>query len=401
MIDIGTLTVIDAHGRTHVFKGSRAGRACTIRLHDASLHYRLPFNPKLYVGEAVMDGTLTVEDAEVYEFFALLAENLGWGEPAHWAARLRHAWLMLTKRLLMYNPIPRAQRNVAHHYDLSDRLYELFLDTDWQYSCAYFASPDDTLDKAQERKKKHIAAKLLLEPGQKVLDIGSGWGGLALSLAKFAEVDVTGITLSREQLKFANARAEREGLSDRVRFQLKDYREVDDRFDRIVSVGMFEHVGSGHYDTYFDRLSRLLADDGVALLHTIGRAEPPGATNPWINKYIFPGGYVPALSEVLASIERRRLYVTDIEVLRLHYAETLRAWRRRFQANRAQIRALYDERFCRMWELYLVMSEVAFRYTGLVVFQVQLTKDQAAVPLTRDYVTEFEGSEGSARWRAA
>jgi len=401
IVHTGTLTVIDAHGRRHSFEGSTPGGSCTIRLHDPALHYRLLLNPKLVVGEAVMDGTLTVEDGEIYNFFALLAENLGWGDPDHWLARLGHGYRLVTKRLAQYNPIPRAHRNVAHHYDLSDRLYELFLDSDRQYSCAYFAKPDDTLERAQERKKKHIAAKLLLEPGQKVLDIGCGWGGLALSLAKVAEVDVTGITLSREQHRYANERAEREGLADRVRFLLQDYREVEGRFDRIVSVGMFEHVGVGHYKTYFKQIKELLTDNGVALLHTIGRAEPPGAPNPWINKYIFPGGYIPALSEIMPAVERCGIYVTDLEVLRLHYAKTLRAWRRRFQANRAQVRELYDERFCRMWETYLVLSEVAFRFTGLVVFQLQLAKDQDAVPLTRDYITEFDRAVGKEHWRAA
>jgi cyclopropane-fatty-acyl-phospholipid synthase len=302
----------------------------------------------------------------------------------------------LVRRLHQYNPVPRARRNVAHHYDLSDQLYELFLDRDRQYSCAYFGSPEDDLDTAQESKKRHIAAKLLLRPGLKVLDIGSGWGGLALYLAGECGADVTGLTLSEEQHKVATRRAAAAGLSDRVRFHLRDYREETGRYDRIVSVGMFEHVGVNQYPTYFRRLSELLTADGVALLHSIGRMEGPGTTNPWIRKYIFPGGYSPALSEVVPEAERARLWITDIEILRLHYAETLRAWRRRFEHNRERICELYDERFCRMWEMYLVGAEIAFRRDGHLVFQMQLAKAVDTVPLTRDYMVAWEGIHSAA-----
>ena len=401
MIHVGSLTVIDAGGRRHVFEGTEPGRACTIRLHDPALHHRLLVNPKLGLGEALMDGTLTIEDGEIYDFVALCAQNLGWGDPEHWLARIDQAFRRLYKRIAVYNPVPRSRRNVAHHYDLSDRLYELFLDNDRQYSCAYFTSPAVDLDEAQESKKKHLAAKLLLQPDQKVLDVGCGWGGLALSLAKYSDVEVTGITLSNEQYRHATQRAEREGLSDRVRFLLEDYRQVRGSYDRIVSVGMFEHVGTSHYDTFFGRLNDLLRDDGVALLHTSGRADGPAAPNPWINKYIFPGGYIPSLSEIVPSIERKRFYITDIEVLRLHYADTLKAWRRRFQANAVHIREIYDERFCRMWETYLALSEAAFRYSGMVVFQIQLAKNQDAVPLTRDYIADFERAEADRHWQAA
>jgi cyclopropane-fatty-acyl-phospholipid synthase len=331
--------------------------------------------------------------------------NAGWATTAHWAQGLLLRAQWLARRIHQYNPIGKAQANVAHHYDLSDTLYDLFLDADRQYSCAYFIRPDDTLERAQAQKKRHIAAKLLLRPGQKILDIGCGWGGLALYLAKIADAEVTGVTLSKEQHQVARRRAAEAGLAGRVDFKLLDYRLESGRFDRIVSVGMFEHVGVGHYDEFFGALRQLLADDGVALLHTIGRADGPGETNTWIRKYIFPGGYSPALSEVLPAIERAGLYVTDVEVLRLHYAETLRHWRQRVLANRERIVALYDERFLRMWEFYLAGSEVTFRHAGHVVFQIQLAKRVDAVPLTRDYIAEFERAhpllEAVARPRAS
>jgi cyclopropane-fatty-acyl-phospholipid synthase len=298
-------------------------------------------------------------------------------------------WDRQFRWLQQHNPVGRARENVAHHYDLSDTLYDLFLDRDRQYSCAYFTA-DETLEEAQDNKKRHLAAKLLLEPGQKLLDIGSGWGGLALYLARVANVDVTGVTLSVEQHKVANERARAAGLADRVRFHLRDYREDKGRYDRIVSVGMFEHVGVQHYREFFGQVRNMLTENGVCLLHSIGRMEPPGSTSAWLRKYIFPGGYTPALSETLAAVERERLYVCDIEILRLHYAKTLRHWYDRFQANRSRIEALYDARFCRMWEFYLKGCEVSFKYANQMVFQMQLARRQEAVPLTRDYVTDFE-----------
>jgi cyclopropane-fatty-acyl-phospholipid synthase len=327
-VTIGRLRVIDAGGSLHTFEGSD-GPSVTIRLHDPALHWKLVARPRLYFGEAFMDGKMTVEEGSLYDLVDLLAVNLE-AMPAGFTARLLNGSVTLFRRIHQYNPLPRARQNVAHHYDLSDQLYELFLDRDRQYSCAYFRDGSDDLDAAQLDKKRHIAAKLLVRPGQRVLDIGSGWGGLALYLAGECGALVTGLTLSVEQQKLATRRAAAAGLSDRVKFYLRDYREEVGHYDRIVSVGMFEHVGLNHYRAFFAKLKSLLAPDGVALLHSIGRKDGPGSTSPWIRKYIFPGGYVPSLSEVLPTIEELRLWVTDIEILRLHYAETLRAWRRRF-----------------------------------------------------------------------
>ena len=332
-----------------------------------------------------MDGRLIIERGPLYEFLTLCYRDQA---RAH-GGLVGTSWRLISRALRFlhqYNPVPRAHRNAAHHYDLSDTLYNLFLDRDRQYSCAYFTRPHDDLDKAQEDKKRHIAAKLLLAPGQRVLDVGSGWGGLALHLARGGAGEVLGISLAERQVEASRRRARRAGLDGRVRFELRDYRELDGRFDRIVSVGMFEHVGVRHYRRFFERLRSLLKDDGVALVHSIGRHDGPGATNPWMRKYIFPGGYAPALSEVLPAIERAGLWVTDIEILRLHYARTLRLWRQRFEANRPRIEAMYDARFGRMWEFYLVGSELAFRHGGHMVFQIQLARRQDAVPLTRNYM---------------
>ncbi|HEX6110890.1 MAG TPA: cyclopropane-fatty-acyl-phospholipid synthase family protein [Geminicoccaceae bacterium] len=384
----GDLTIIDAAGGRHRL-GDGRGRRAVIRLHDKSLHHRLAINPYLYIGEAFMEGTLTLEQGSLYDFLDICLANER-RVSGHLLSRAVRALERLLRRIHQYNPVHRARANVAHHYDLSDTLYQLFLDPDRQYSCAYFTHEHDDLEQAQRDKKRHLAAKLLLESGVRVLDIGSGWGGLGLYLAEAGAGEVVGITLSEEQLKVSRARARRAGLADRVRFELCDYRALDGKFDRIVSVGMFEHVGIRHYPEFFGAVRDLLTEDGVALLHSIGRADGPGTTNPWFRKYIFPGSYTPALSEVLPVVERLGLWVTDVEILRLHYAETLRLWRRRFQANRARVAELYDERFCRMWEFYLIGSELAFRRMGQMVFQLQLAKRQDAVPLTRDYVTDWE-----------
>jgi cyclopropane-fatty-acyl-phospholipid synthase len=399
VIHIGRLELIDASGQRHVFAGS-PGPSVTVRLNDRALNWKLILDPRLYVPEAYMDGKLTFEEGGIYELTELLVRNdVAMADKPVWQfiGRMQR----LTRRVHQYNPVSRSRRNVAHHYDLSGRLYDLFLDRDRQYSCAYFLSPDDDIDTAQLNKRRHIAAKLLLRPGMKVLDVGCGWGGLALYLASECGADVTGLTLSTEQLHVAQRRAAAAGLSDRVRFHLRDYREETGSYDRIVSVGMFEHVGVNQYPAFFDRVNTLLKPDGVALLHSIGRSDGPGTTNPWMRKYIFPGGYSPAISEVVPVVERARLWITDIEVLRLHYAETLKAWRRRFLQHRDQVLELYDERFCRMWETYLVGAEITFRHGGHLVFQMQLAKAVDTVPLTRDYMFDWERAHRAADDRAA
>ncbi len=384
LVNDGALVLVFPDGHSQRY-GEAGVSPITVRLNDRSLPRKLLINPDLSLGEAYMDGTLTVDADDIYGLLELLLVNLNRQKGAwhyRWLSRLRRAG----RRFAQFNPVGRARKNVAHHYDLSDKLYELFLDADRQYSCAYFEHPDDSLEAAQEAKKAHIAAKLLLKPEHRVLDIGSGWGGLALDLHRYHGAHVTGVTLSEEQYKVARERAWAAKASEAVEFRLEDYRKVTGTYDRIVSVGMFEHVGIPHYREFFGKIRDRLADDGVALIHTIGRADGPGTNNAWFAKYIFPGGYSPALSEILPVIERAGLCVTDIEVLRLHYAETLKAWRARFEAKREQVREIYDERFCRMWTFYLVASELAFRKNGHVVFQIQLAKQQDAVPLTRDYL---------------
>jgi len=382
----GTLTVTTAAGRTYTF-GDGTGTALAVRFTTARAQSAVLFDPELKLGEAYMDGSFLVERGSIADVIALLLtqERLagkGWALPRV----LRY----LFRRLQQFNLRSRSRQNVAHHYDLDGRLYSLFLDGDQQYSCAYFESPDQSLDDAQLAKKRHLAAKLRLKPGAKVLDIGCGWGGLALYLAEIAGAQVTGITLSQEQYQRAKNRALERGRSKQARFQLVDYRDVGGRFDRIVSVGMFEHVGVGFYDRFFEKCAELLADDGIVLLHAIGRCNPPGITNPWIAKYIFPGGYIPALSEVLPAIERAGLLVTDIEILQLHYAETLRAWRQRFLAHRDEVVRIYDQRFVRMWEFYLACSEMAFRKGDMVVFQIQMAQQKGLTPATRDYIAREE-----------
>ncbi len=384
----GALDIVGADGRRHRLGAGTP--SLTLRLHDKALHRDLVVNPRLRFGEAYMDGRLSIEGGTVYDFLALLCagpENV-----QGVLGNVREALAPALRLLQQSNPLRRSRQNVAHHYDLSRAFFELFLDRDLQYSCAYFATPGTGLDEAQEAKKRHIAAKLLLQPGMRVLDIGCGWGGMALYLARTTGAHVTGITLSAEQLAVARKRAEQEGLGDRVRFERRDYRQMDGCFDRIVSVGMFEHVGVPHYGTFFATLRDRLDRDGVALLHAIGRSDGPGTTNPWLRKYIFPGGYSPALSEVIPAVEKAGLWSTDVEILRLHYAETLRHWRERFLARREEARAMYDERFCRMWEFYLAGAEISFRYQGHMVFQIQLARSLGAVPLARDYMVHTEAA---------
>ncbi len=355
---------------------------------------RLLLNPELAAGELYMEGELApVGGSDLFAVLDLLTLNtISLPRTSFFVINARRLLAHARRRVDQFNPARKARRNAAHHYDLSHTLYDLFLDRDRQYSCAYFPTGNETLEEAQNAKKRHIAAKLLLDrPGLSVLDIGCGWGGLALTLARDYGATVTGITLSSEQLAVARARAEEEGLADRVSFELMDYRAVPGQFDRIVSVGMFEHVGVDHYRTFFKVVANRLKRDGVALLHTIGRTGPPGATNAWIAKYIFPGGYTPAMSEIMPPIEHSGLAVTDVEVLRRHYAQTLRAWLRRFQAHRDEIAALYDERFCRMWEFYLIGAERSFEREEIEVFQVQLGFPGGAdIPLTRDYIARAE-----------
>ena len=353
---------------------------------------RLALRPDLALGEAYMDGSLTIEDGDIFHAMAFLmdnAERSGGFHLQRWGRSLNF-WM---RRLQQRNAIPAAQSNVAHHYDSSSGLYELFLDTDRQYSCAYFMSENESLAGAQRNKKLHIAAKLLLdESGLNVLDIGSGWGGLSLELSHLSQVKVTGVTLSEEQAKISTERAAKSGMAGDMTFRLQDYRTVDDTFDRIVSVVMFEHVAVSRYPEFFAKCRDLLADDGVGLLHTIGQSSGPAATCDWVRKYIFPGGYMPALSEVIPAIEQAGLFITDIEFLRCRYADTLRDWRRRFNANRQKVAEIYDERICRMWEFYLAASEAAFRYSAHEVFQIQFAKRKETASDTRDYMFEWERS---------
>ncbi len=383
-VRVGSLTVTDAEGRTHRFDGA-PGPAVHMRLSDPSLYWKLFLNPELHAGEAYMDGRMSFPESSLREFLTLFSLNrlaLG-GQPAQRALRLVSRGL---KRFQQANPVGRAQANVAHHYDLGNDFYRLFLDDELFYSCGYFRDPADTLEAAQINKCRLIAAKLDLRPGQRVLDIGSGWGGLARYFARVADVEVLGVTLSKEQFALAAARSEAAGLAGRVRFELRDYRKLTGTFDRVVSVGMFEHVGVGHYGEFFGKVRDLLAPEGVMLLHSIGKMSPPGTASPWLRKYIFPGAYSPALSEVFPATETAGLWVTDLEFLRVHYATTLAHWQARFEANRAAVVAMYDERFARMWEFYLISAEMMFRTGSQEVFHMQLARTRDAVPIVRDYV---------------
>jgi cyclopropane-fatty-acyl-phospholipid synthase len=383
-IRTGSLAVIDPSGKVHRF-GDGGSAVVTVRFATPTVERAVVLNPQMKLGEAFMDGGFTVEDGSLYDFLALVLSNDQDPRPSRLAdliARFRR----LTRHMHVANTKTRARDNAEHHYDLDRRLYSLFLDADLQYSCAYFETPEMGLGEAQMRKKQHIAAKLLLEPGMSVLDIGSGYGGLAIYLAETFGVTVTGVTLSTEQHAVAEQRVAERGLQEKVRFLLQDYRDVTGRFDRIVSVGMFEHVGQKAYPRFLEHCHDLLGPDGLLLLHTVGRLYGPARTNTWVAKYIFPGGTSPALSEVAPVIERSGFVLADLEVLRLHYADTLRAWRERFLANRDKARALYDERFCRMWEFYLASFEASFRFADLVVFQFQLTRGLGVAPRTRGYL---------------
>jgi len=371
--------------------GNGRGPKVTVRIKDWPTARRLILNPELALGETYMDGSLSIEGDDIQGFLEIVVRNPAQVGDLSAPARLLSALRQIRRRLDQSNPEALAWRNVAHHYDLTPAIYDLFLDADRQYSCAYFAQDGISLDAAQAAKKTHIARKLLLSPGMRVLDIGCGWGGLALTLARDHGARVTGITLSQEQLGVARARAKAAGLADRVTFDLVDYRAVTGQYDRIVSVGMFEHVGAPNFETFFNVVRDRLAEDGVALIHTIGRTAPPNATNPWISRYIFPGGYVPSLSEVAEAIQKTGLRIGDIECLRLHYAMTLRCWFDRFSASAEVAAALKDDRFVRMWRYYLAASEQTFRHGPQDVFQVQLCRRPDAVPITRDYLYSLQG----------
>ncbi|MEM8551846.1 MAG: cyclopropane-fatty-acyl-phospholipid synthase family protein [Pseudomonadota bacterium] len=386
----GHLKVIGPDCSIQAF-GDGTGPLIVMQLLDERVSDELLRNPELALGEAYMDGRIRMETGTIADLLMLVVQCEGYDAP-HWPAALKRIGRLAGRRLAQFNPPSIARRNVKAHYDIGDDLYRLFLDPDWQYSCAYFEHDGASLEEAQLAKKRHLAAKLSLSPGQRVLDIGCGWGGLGLYLAQQTGADVRGITLSDEQLARAKDRARSSGLPNPPRFELRDYRKMAGTFDRIVSVGMFEHVGVGHYDRFFGTCRRLLDPDGVMVLHSIGRTGPPGATNPFISKYIFPGGYIPSLSEVFPALERHGFIVSDVEILRLHYAETLRHWRERFIANWQAAAELMDERFCRMWEFYLAGSEAAFRAGHMMVFQIQMVRSVNTLPIVRGYMSEAEAA---------
>jgi len=389
LIQTGSLAITDADGKLHRF-GDGSGQPVHVVIHTHRAERAIALDPMLAVPEAYMDGELDFIEGDVLALLKVTYQNFDLGGKEALAMKLGERVRYLFRRLHQFNPAGRSKRNVARHYDLSGEMYKLFLDEDMQYSCAYYPDPSISLEDAQRLKKRHIMAKLALKPGQKVLDIGSGWGGLGLDIARHFDANVLGVTLSEEQHAVSQRRARESGLAEKARFEIVDYRALTGPFDRIVSVGMFEHVGINHYRTFFNKCAQLLADDGVMLLHTIGRTSGPSVTNAFIRKYIFPGGYIPALSEVVPAIEKAGLIITDIEILRLHYAETLKAWRERFMANRAKAVEIYDERFARMWEFYLAGSEASFRWQDMVNFQIQIAKRRDALPVTRDYIADAE-----------
>ena len=379
----GNLTWIQHDGNVHHY-GDRSGEPIKIRTTKDFSEIKLLLNPSLQFGESYMNGSLIMEEGRIHDLLKLLFSNSKI-DVDHWIMDVSRAVRFILNKFNVGNYLSKSKKNVAHHYDLSDQLYELFLDKDRQYSCAYFNSPNDTLDQAQTNKKELIAKKLLLEKGQNVLDIGCGWGGMASFLSKRSEVNVKGITLSEEQIQYANKRKQTESLHN-VEYKLQDYRKVNETYDRIVSVGMFEHVGTKHYQDFFNKVYDLLNDTGVALIHTIGRLSEPTTNDPWIEKYIFPGGYIPALSETVSKIEKSGLSMTDIQILKFHYAETLKRWRYNFYDNIDKVKEIYDEKFCRMWDFYLSSSQASFEESTLVVFQLQLSKNKKTVPDKRDYM---------------
>ena len=379
----GNLTWIQHDGNVHHY-GDGSGELIKIRTTKDFSEIKLLLNPSLQFGESYMNGSLIMEEGRIHDLLKLLFSNSKI-DVDHWIMDVSRTVRFILNKFNVGNYLSKSKKNVAHHYDLSDQLYDLFLDKDRQYSCAYFNSPNDTLDQAQTNKKELIAKKLLLEKGQNVLDIGCGWGGMASFLSKRSEVNVKGITLSEEQIQYSNKRKQTESLHN-VEYKLQDYRNVNETYDRIVSVGMFEHVGTKHYQDFFNKVYDLLNDTGVALIHTIGRLSKPSTNDPWIEKYIFPGGYIPALSETVSKIEKSGLSMTDIQILKFHYAETLKRWRYNFYDNIDKVKEIYDEKFCRMWDFYLSSSQASFEESTLVVFQLQLSKNKKTVPDKRDYM---------------
>jgi cyclopropane-fatty-acyl-phospholipid synthase len=386
-IRVGALRLVDAGGRVHVFDGKSPGPFVALRLHDRALHTKMALNPELHAGEAYMNGTLTFEDGSgIGDLIYLFSLNRG-GLAAYGTQKLLRRWWRAAKRWHQANPVGVAAANARHHYDISTAIYRLFLDDGLNYSCAFFEDPEhDTLEQAQSNKLRRATLKLRLQPEMTVAEIGSGWGSFAIHIATTTGARVTAVNVSPEQIRVARERAQQAGVGDRVEFREMDYRALTGRFDRVVSVGMMEHVGIGHFDEYFGTIRTLLKDDGYAFVHCIGRMLPPGTTGPFIRKYIFPGAYVPSLSEVFAATERTALWVADMEVLRLHYYHTLRHWRMRFAANRERVAALADERFCRMWEYYLAAVEVGFLNGSNMVFQLLLSTRNDAVPIVRDMI---------------
>jgi cyclopropane-fatty-acyl-phospholipid synthase len=377
--------LIDTDLKKYIIGSPENKKPITLRLLDKKLHYKLLFRPDLYFGEAYSDGTIKIENGTLTEFLNLALMNIGRNE-LNFFSQLLNKLSGSYRYLTNFNFIKKSQMNVAHHYDLSDDLYDLFLDPKKQYSCGYFKNPNDSLENAQNNKINHIIKKLNIKPNQKILDIGSGWGSLAIDLAKSAKCEVTGITLSENQYNHSVKKVKELNLENQVKFKLIDYRQLNEKFDRIVSIGMFEHVGRKFYKKFFKKISELLKEDGIALIHTIGSVNPPRDPHPWITKYIFPGGYTPSMSEVTSPIEKSGLIVSDIEVLRMHYSHTLRCWKESFLLNKEKVTTLFDERFFRMWEFYLTSCEIAFKWGDQVVYQFQLTKNYTSVPNTRDYI---------------
>ena len=377
--------LIDANSKKYIIGYPKNKNPITVKILDKKLHYKLLFRPDLYFGEAYSNGSIVIENGTLTDFLDIALMNIGRGELNFFSMlinKLHGSYRYLTN----FNFIKKSKMNVAHHYDLSDDLYNLFLDPKKQYSCGYFKNESDTLETAQNNKIQHIIKKLNIQPNQKVLDIGCGWGSLAIDIAKTKNCEVTGITLSENQFKYCTKKAKELNLENQVTFKLIDYRQLDEKFDRIVSVGMFEHVGRKFYKNFFKRIEKLLNNDGVSIIHTIGSVNPPRDPHPWITKYIFPGGYTPSLSEVVTPVEKAGLIVSDIEVLKLHYSHTLRHWKNNCIKNKAQIIEMFDEKFFRMWEFYLASCESAFKWGDQVVYQLQLTKNYTSTPVTRDYI---------------